>query len=54
MKYIKKLSKYGATVGVGALLITGLSGCGGDDNTQQTAKRLKRGETARFCCFRGG
>jgi len=32
MKYIKKFSKYGVSVGVGALLVSGLSGCG--DTTQ--------------------
>jgi|AAUQ01.1.fsa_nt_gi uncharacterized protein YcfJ len=48
MKYIKKLSKYGATVGVGALLITGLSGCGGDDNTQKQQETKKEEKQPAF------
>ena len=43
MKYIKSFSKYSASVGVGALLVSGLSGCGGDSNTpQQTQQEEKK------------
>jgi uncharacterized protein YcfJ len=39
MEYIKKFSKYSASVGLGALLATGITGCGGDSNTQQTQQQ---------------
>jgi len=36
MKYIKRLSNYGASIGLGAILAVGLSGCGGGEATNQT------------------
>jgi hypothetical protein len=39
MKYIKKLSKYSASVGIGAILATGLTGCGGDANQEQAQQQ---------------
>jgi SNF2 family DNA or RNA helicase len=48
MKYLKKLSKYSSSVGVGALLITGVTGCGGDNAPQQTQETQKEEKKAAF------
>jgi len=43
MKYLKKLSDYAVVGGVGALLITGLTGCQqkGDENIQESQPKAK-------------
>jgi len=42
MKYIKKLSNYGAGVGLGALLAVGLSGCGQSNDTQSSVSEPQK------------
>jgi len=38
MKYIKKLSTIATATGLGALLATGITGCGGNDQQQEQAQ----------------
>ena len=41
MKYIKKLSTIATATGLGALLATGITGCGGNDQQQQEQAQAK-------------
>ena len=42
MKYIKTLSTVGASVGLGAALAVGITGCGGQSNQQQATQQQKQ------------